>query len=311
MRKTYRVPLGAVIVLLVLIFSACNFPTRDNTPLSPEQALHTAAAKTVEAFSTEMATKNTLGVLTPQPGSLETPVPPSEATPTTPSGTANTACDRARFVADVTVPDNTQFAPGTAFTKTWRLRNAGDCAWTTAYRVVFDTGDSLGAPAGVNLPQDVAPGETVDVNIQMVAPNEPRGYIGYWMLENASGRRFGTGDGNKAFWVKIVVATTPVPFAVTAARTIPENSNITATCPYRYNFTIEITTTTAGLVTYYLERSDGKKTQTREVNFTEGRMLSVSTSWDFPESFSGTVRTYIDDPNNQYFGPVNITLNCY
>lgn len=202
---------GAVFFLFVLLLSACNFPTRNNQPLTAEQALHTAAAQTVEAISTQLAAEATLGLQTPRPGSLETPTPPSEAAPSSPSETAAAACDRARFVADITVADNSQFAPGTAFTKTWRLRNAGDCAWTTAYRVVFDSGNSLGAPAGVNLPHDVAPGETVDVSIQMVAPNEPKTYSGYWLIENASGRRFGTGDSNKAFWVKIIVATTPVP----------------------------------------------------------------------------------------------------
>ena len=32
---------------------------------------------------------------------------------------------RHAFVADVTVPDGTIFSPGAAFTKTWRLKNAG------------------------------------------------------------------------------------------------------------------------------------------------------------------------------------------
>jgi len=303
---------GTAILLLVFGLSACNFPTRDNPPLTAEQALHTAAAKTVIAIATEVAAGTPSGIQTPSPAATITPLSGAEqpGSPTASLGTAEPTCDRARFVQDVTVPDNTEFAPGTTFTKTWRLRNAGNCTWTTAYRVVFDTGDSLGAPAAVNLPHNVPPGETVDVSVQMTAPSEKRGYTGYWMVENASGYRFGTGDGNKAFWVKIVVGTTPVPFAVTGARTIPVNREITAACPYQYNFTIEITTTTGGKVTYFLERSDGRKTQTREVTFSEGGTRTVSVTWEFPTSFSGSVRTYIDEPNHQYFGPVNITLNC-
>ena len=42
----------------------------------------------------------------------------------------NEACvDKPVFVADVTIPDNTVIAPGTTFTKTWRVRNDGNCTW--------------------------------------------------------------------------------------------------------------------------------------------------------------------------------------
>ena len=37
----------------------------------------------------------------------------------------------AQFVADVTIPDGTNFAPGTAFKKTWRLKNIGTNAWNS------------------------------------------------------------------------------------------------------------------------------------------------------------------------------------
>jgi hypothetical protein len=300
-----------VVLLLVFVLSACNFPTRDNPPLTAEQALHTAAARTVIAIATERA-ESPFADATLTPAGLSTPTPPDTANPTLPAtpGTNEPVCDRVGFGRDVTVPDNTMFAPGARFDKTWQLRNAGTCTWTTAYRVVFDSGDSLGAPVAINLPHNVLPNQSVDITIPMVAPNEQRAYTGYWRVENAAGNRFGTGDGNKAFWVKIVVGTTPVPFAVTGARTIPQNRNISATCPYQYNFTIEITTTIGGTVTYFLERSDGKKTRMREVIFDEGGTRSVSLPWEFTESFTGTVRTYIDKPNNQYFSPVDITLTC-
>jgi hypothetical protein len=315
--KKIILPVLIAALLTISGLSACNFPSQNNPPITAEQALHTAAAKTVIAIATEIAATNPAGILTMTPSEAATPTPPAGAavpgstTTTAASGTENTVCDRARFVQDVSVPDNSLYAPGTAFTKTWRLRNSGTCTWTTGYRIVFDTGDAMGAPATVNLPHTVPPGETVDVSVSMVAPNETKSYTGYWMLENAAGSRFGTGDGNKAFWVKIVSGTTPVPFAVTAARVIPENTSISASCPYNYNFTITITTTAPGKVTYFLERSDGKQSQTRAVDFTEAGTRSVSADWNFAASFNGSVRVYIDDPNHQYFSPVNIALNCY
>lgn len=56
-----------------------------------------------------------------EPTVLPSPFPSPRATPTTP------CVPDADWVADVTAPDNTVFAPGTAFTKTWRVRNAGAC----------------------------------------------------------------------------------------------------------------------------------------------------------------------------------------
>src|SRR5512135_3467629 len=53
---------------------------------------------------------------------------------------ALSTCDRAQFIADVTVPDGTRFSPGAAFTKTWRLKNVGTCTWSTSYTLVFSSG---------------------------------------------------------------------------------------------------------------------------------------------------------------------------
>jgi len=40
------------------------------------------------------------------------------------------ACtDSAKFVLDVTIPDNSVISSNTAFTKTWRLKNTGTCTW--------------------------------------------------------------------------------------------------------------------------------------------------------------------------------------
>jgi len=123
---------------------------------------------------------------------------------------AVTRCDWAQFIADVTVPDGTTYAPGTAFTKTWRLKNIGTCTWTTSYALVFVSGSQMGAPSVVNLPSSVAPGGTVDVSVNMTAPAVNGHYRGYWQLRNASGVLFGIGTyANKSFWVDINVSTSP------------------------------------------------------------------------------------------------------
>lgn len=127
----------------------------------------------------------------------------------TPPAAAATPCDAAQFIADVTVPDGTPFAPGAAISKTWRLKNVGNCNWSTSYAIVFFSGSQMGAPAVVNLPSAVAPGGTVDVTVTMTAPTTPGHYRGYWKLRNAANVLFGVGaNANSTFFIDINVVAT-------------------------------------------------------------------------------------------------------
>ncbi|HMV28995.1 MAG TPA: NBR1-Ig-like domain-containing protein, partial [Anaerolineales bacterium] len=81
------------------------------------------------------------------------------------------SCNWAQFVADVTIPDGTSFAPNTAFKKTWRLKNIGTCAWNSNdVSLIFDSGEKMGAPASLALPTTVNPGQTVDITVDMTSP---------------------------------------------------------------------------------------------------------------------------------------------
>ncbi len=141
------------------------------------------------------------------------------------------ACDRVQFVADVTVPDGTTFVPGSTFTKTWRLKNVGSCAWTTSYQLVFFSGEQMGAPASALFPRGVDVGQTIDISVNMTAPLAAGAYRGYWMFKNASGALFGIGSqANKPWWVDIRVSgptvtpggpsKTPTPTPTTGGPTV-------------------------------------------------------------------------------------------
>lgn len=117
------------------------------------------------------------------------------------------ACtDRIGFIMDVTIPDDSEIEAGATFTKTWRLRNDGPCIWETSYDLVFHHRDHMSAASAVALPGSVVPGQIVDLSIDMVAPDDPGTYQGFWMLRNGENVLFGLGaGGDVAFWVKIVV----------------------------------------------------------------------------------------------------------
>jgi VCBS repeat-containing protein len=135
------------------------------------------------------------------------PAPPTpEPTPTVTPVPIPVCSDAATFVKDVSIPDGTSLARGSQFEKTWRLRNSGTCAWTANYRLVYVSGDRLGAIQAVALPGNVTPGSTVDLSVDLQAPQEYGAYKGYWMLMNAQGNLFGLGTkANEPFWVSIRV----------------------------------------------------------------------------------------------------------
>lgn len=118
----------------------------------------------------------------------------------------NTVCERIRFIDDVTIPDDTQMQPGQTFRKIWRIQNAGSCVWTAGYQLVFTSGDQMGNVFAANLPGVVAPGEMVDIGVDLTAPRSFGAFQGNWKLRSPSGSVFGTSNStNDAIWVKIVV----------------------------------------------------------------------------------------------------------
>lgn len=118
----------------------------------------------------------------------------------------STVCERIRFIDDITIPDNTALQPGQVFRKVWRIQNAGSCAWSAGYQLVYTGGDAMGTNYAVNLPGAVAPGQTVDVSIDLTAPNAYGSYQSFWKLRSPAGNIFGTSNSeNDAIWVKIVV----------------------------------------------------------------------------------------------------------
>lgn len=301
--------------------SACNLPNSKSVETaqpttSIDDQIGTVAALTVVALSTQLAPQAT----TPAPA-VQTPVPPTATlqptatnTFTPPTAQPPTAtpmpCDKAKFSSE-TIPDGTIFAPGAAFVKTWKLINDGSCTWTTAYKLVFDSGNALDGPATVALPKNVAPGEAIELSINLKAPTSPNKYRGNWKLQNASGVKFGLGSkASDPFWVDIVVATTAVPFAITRADITVDTADFSGTCPHIFNFTAAIKSTAAGKVTFFWELSDGTRTPVQTIEFTEAGTKSVAYALEVTATKEDSIKIYIDNPNHQYFPAATFKLTC-
>lgn len=212
MFMTWTLQTGAILGVLSLLAVGCNFPQGGTPAVSGPDLVLTYAARTVQARLT-LAPTGLVETFTPGPPDLTSTAPvitPDTAGSGSPSpGATQTQalCDRGGFEKDLTIPDGTVFEPGEPFTKTWQLRNNGTCTWDSGYAVVFQEGDSLGGPPSAPLTSGtVLPGETVDVSVNLWAPQEPGTYQGYWMLRNPAGQVFGLGNqADRNFWVKIQV----------------------------------------------------------------------------------------------------------
>jgi hypothetical protein len=98
--------------------------------------------------------------------------------------------DGLKFVADVTIPDNSTLRPGEPYTKTWRVTNSGSTAWGAGYVLRFAEGNQMSAPNSFPL-NPAQPGQTVDISIPLHAPGTPSRYVSKWVAANALGYAFG------------------------------------------------------------------------------------------------------------------------
>ncbi|MEX1071618.1 MAG: NBR1-Ig-like domain-containing protein, partial [Anaerolineales bacterium] len=71
------------------------------------------------------------------------------------------------------------------------LQNSGTCDWSTAYQVIFSSGDQMGGPGATPIAAAIAVGATGNVSVELVAPATSGSYTGYWAIANAAGQAFG------------------------------------------------------------------------------------------------------------------------
>lgn len=116
--------------------------------------------------------------------------------------------DAMAYVSDLTYDDSVRVPvvpPNQTFQKGWRVRNAGTCPWTPGYALTFAGGDQMGGVAA-QIVNEVAPGATVDLYVNMVAPTAPGRYRGFWQMKNTEATPFG-----ERIWVSIEVPAPPTP----------------------------------------------------------------------------------------------------
>ena len=206
-------------VLFSLLWSsACSpaaptsTPTLDLNPLRTEVAGTVFAQVTRDLASTPSATPLPSATATSLPTSTSNPTasPSPSAEVTLSSGTPAAATTNLDQWVSQTIADDTVFAPGQAFTMTWRLKNTGTSTWTAGYLLRFYSGSSFGAPKEIAIGKEVLPGGEIEIAIAMKAPAIPGNYRTDWVMSNETRTNF-----KEPVFLKIIVAVpvTPTPTA--------------------------------------------------------------------------------------------------
>jgi hypothetical protein len=220
----------AGVVTLILAFRGSNNAEDDVNAIYTNAALTVAAQQLTLQASQPTATVTPFVTLTPLP--TNTPLATITLQPLTFATNTQAVlvtggCDNSVYISDVTIPDKTVVTPGQAMTKTWKVQNSGTCTWTTSYKIAYVAGNAMGG-ATTAISQSVAPGQSIDISVAMVAPTAAGESAGTWRLTNDKAQPFGTnltivvnvgGNGATGTPAKTVTPGGPTVTPVTATAT--------------------------------------------------------------------------------------------
>jgi Ig-like domain from next to BRCA1 gene/WD40-like Beta Propeller Repeat len=136
--------------------------------------------------------------MVPNDAIIQLPVEPP------PTQSTSSCTNSAKYISDDGL-DGTSYAPNTAFTKTWTIKNIGTCTWDSSYLVYQISGAYMTQQPGyllVQQGQTVQPGQTVDISIGMTSPPDNGNYRSSWVLKNDDDQVIpleGGAEGNSFF----------------------------------------------------------------------------------------------------------------
>jgi hypothetical protein len=200
-----------LLIVIVFLLGACSSknilatanadPTVIGSPVGVHTMVSEAAIPTNTPEPSPTSTIPPTATFTPKPVPTEKPTITSKTVAVIPACT-----NRATLVRHLSFSDGSSISSGFIFGKAWRIQNTGTCTWTTAYALVFASGEQLNAPPETPLTREVPPGDTIDIQISMKAPDIANAYTSNWMLRDPEGGLFGTGEeANQPIGVIIVV----------------------------------------------------------------------------------------------------------
>lgn len=298
-----------LITVLTLILSACGAQETEDPAISTAVAL-TVAAQNVKGTATPAASATPIFTQTPLQFS-PTLTPP--ASPTLQGSSSSSECGKASLISE-TIPDGTIFTPGAQFTKTWEIKNIGNCTWDTSYKIIFWSGDLLGGAYVYNLPQITPPQGVVPISLVLTAPTTDGDYTSAWKLQTPDGASFGVGY-NAAFYTEIVVSSDKKPdYAITKVEYQIIRDPATG-CPANVTYTVIATVTTNGPLefAYYWTQKDGNDSSPKTVEVTAAGTTTFKREWKIGLAATPGdkwIEFNVSEPVQQSYGKAVFTSTC-
>jgi hypothetical protein len=141
-----------------------ELPTSTATPISLE-----STATQIPASPTSLPPTNT--------------VPPATLTPKPTATSLPFACQKVKQTPD----DGKTFKPGDNFDAVWTVKNVGSALWADTdvdYR--YKSGDKMHQIEIYDLPESIKPGESIELIVDMNAPDKEGEYKTTWTLQRGS-----------------------------------------------------------------------------------------------------------------------------
>jgi hypothetical protein len=169
--------LFTLLTLLFLLTSACSL----NSLISSGREPGAAAKRCGDGVCSGPETADTCPT--------DCATAPEISTQTPPAASANCTF-KAAYAADASIPPGAKLPAGKSFTKSWRVRNTGDCPWKEGINLVFVSGDRLNGPASIAV-EPVPPNGGAKISVDLTSPATPGDYKGVWQLQSPTGTNFG------------------------------------------------------------------------------------------------------------------------
>ena len=160
-------------------------PHRRRRVLAAALVVPAAAAGVIGGITWSRMQQHSPTTTSSSPGYQPADCPVHQTDP--PSAPPQNRGDRVVFLRDVTLADCTDVPRGQTVRKIWRLRNAGSVTWSgySLHRMDAQSRTDCQSITDVPVP-DAAPGETVDVAVDVTTPAVSRFcYVRFKMLDDA------------------------------------------------------------------------------------------------------------------------------
>lgn len=332
--------IGFLLAILLILLVGCNMPSNADALAQQTQAAQTEdASQQIQPTNTQAVPVPTKTESSSDDSGSQESTPTAEVTPTASQEESPTPTkegdeigeDRAEFIADVTIPDYSEFETGEDIVKTWRIRNAGTTTWTTDYIIEFEKGEKLGAPTQIKLPKSVNPNEFIDISIEFTVPNAAGEYSTYWILKNEDGEKVGVAEEGKYLTIFMVIKAVSDTGSsgssssggisggakVTNATVTVDDASYSGSCPAQLTFTYKVTTSKAGKVNFKLKFNVISPTgytfdppPEYSVDFSGGYTVTYTYTLFSANSVNATVKVEAVGSNTFTSAPLNFKVNC-